>query len=105
MGHPAGGQWHIRSGHGDIARQDEGVRRSLTAYVRVQLDHFAGFFRDRTASRRRKRAIAMLAGLIGALTLARAVDDPSLSKEILAAARDAFGTARDIRRGLGVNKG
>jgi hypothetical protein len=30
--------------------------------------------------------------LIGALTLARAVDDPDLSKEILAAARDAFGS-------------
>ena len=35
----------------------------------------------------------MLAGMVGALTLARAVDDPALSKEILAVARKAFGQA------------
>jgi hypothetical protein len=29
--------------------------------------------------------------MVGALTLARAVDDPALAREILAAARDAFG--------------
>jgi hypothetical protein len=29
--------------------------------------------------------------MVGALTLARAVDDAALSKEILAAARDVFG--------------
>ena len=46
-----------------------------------------------TAASRRKRAIVTLAGLVGALTLARAVDDPDLSNEILAAAREAFGKA------------
>jgi TetR/AcrR family transcriptional regulator, transcriptional repressor for nem operon len=77
----------------DIARQGEGVRRGLTEYVRAQLDRYARLFRDRTAASRRKRAIATLSGLIGALTLARAVDDPTLSNEILAAARGAFGKA------------
>jgi TetR/AcrR family transcriptional repressor of nem operon len=77
----------------DIARQGEGVRRGLTAYVRAQLDRYARLFRDRTAASRRKRAIATLAGMIGALTLARAVDDPTLSNEILVSARDAFGKA------------
>jgi TetR/AcrR family transcriptional repressor of nem operon len=81
----------------DIARQGQGVRRGLTAYVRAELDRYARFFRDRTAASRRRRAIATLSGLIGALTLARAVDDPTLSIEILAAARDAFGKARVIR--------
>jgi TetR/AcrR family transcriptional repressor of nem operon len=78
----------------DIARQGEGVRRELTAGLRAQLDRFADFFKDRTAARRRKRAIATLAGLVGALTLARAVDDVALSREILAAARDEFGKTR-----------
>ena len=50
-----------------------------------------GLFKG-TAASRRKRAIATLSALIGAQTLARAVDDPDLSKEILAAARDAFGS-------------
>jgi fumarate hydratase class II len=39
----------------------------------------------------RKRAIATLSGLVGALTLARAVDDPALRKEILVAARGTLG--------------
>jgi TetR/AcrR family transcriptional repressor of nem operon len=60
----------------------------------VQLDRFARLLKEGTAARRRKRAIATLAGMIGALTLARAVDDPALSKEILTAARDAFGAAQ-----------
>jgi TetR/AcrR family transcriptional regulator, transcriptional repressor for nem operon len=77
----------------DIARQGGGVRRGLTAYVRTQLDRYARLFRDHTAASRRKRAIVTLSGLIGALTLARAVDDPTLSNEILAAARGAFGKA------------
>ena len=34
---------------------------------------------------RRRKAIATMAGLIGTLILARAVDDPALSDEILAA--------------------
>jgi len=78
----------------DMVRQGEGVRRGLTAHVRVQLDRFARLLKEGTAARRRKRAIATLAGMIGALTLARAVDDPALSKEILTAARDAFGAAQ-----------
>jgi TetR/AcrR family transcriptional regulator, transcriptional repressor for nem operon len=78
----------------DMARQSEGVRRGLTAYVRAQLDHFTRLLRYGTRASRRRRAIATLAGMVGALTLARAVDDPALSKEILDAARDAFGEER-----------
>src|SRR5713226_1204941 len=78
----------------DMARQRDGVRRGLTEHVRGQLDRFTYLLRNGPAERRRKRAIATLAGMIGALTLARAVDDPALSKEILAAGRDAFGKAR-----------
>jgi TetR/AcrR family transcriptional regulator, transcriptional repressor for nem operon len=78
----------------DMARQSEGVRRGLTAYVRAQLDHFTRLLRNGPRASRRRRAIATLAGMVGALTLARAVDDPALSKEILDAARDAFGEER-----------
>jgi hypothetical protein len=39
--------------------------------------------------------------VIGALTLARAVDDASLSNEILAAAREAFGKAPSARQSGG----
>jgi TetR/AcrR family transcriptional repressor of nem operon len=76
---------------GDIARQGAGTRRCLTASVRSQLDRLVGFVRGRSAETRRRRAIAALSGMVGALTLARAVDDPALSAEILAAARAEFG--------------
>ena len=78
----------------DIARQSKGVRHALTTYVRAQLDHFTRLLKSGAAARRRRHAIATLAGMVGALTLARAVDDPALSKEILDAARDAFAEAR-----------
>lgn len=78
----------------DMARQGEGVRRGLTANVRARLDHFTRLLKNCTAASRRKRAITTLAGMVGALTLARAVDDPALSSEILVAAREAFGGAR-----------
>jgi len=77
----------------DIARQEGGVREGLALYVRGQLDRITRLFRHGQVGRRRKRAIATLAGMVGALTLARAVDDPALSKEILAAGRDVFGKA------------
>jgi TetR/AcrR family transcriptional regulator, transcriptional repressor for nem operon len=78
----------------DMARQNKGVRHGLTAYVRTQLDHFTRLLKYGTAASRRRRAIATFAGMVGALTLARAVDDPALSKEILDAARGAFGEVR-----------
>jgi TetR/AcrR family transcriptional repressor of nem operon len=62
----------------------------VTAHVRAQLDRFSQLLRGGTAASRRERALATLAGIIGALMLARAVEDPSLSEEILSAARDAF---------------
>ena len=85
----------------DMARQGAGVRRGLTAFLRTQLDRFVDLVKDGTTARRRKRAITTLAGIVGALTLARAIDDPALSKEILAAARDEFGKTRPAERAGG----
>jgi len=77
----------------DIAREDTAVRRGLTAHIRAQFDRIAALLKAGGAAHRRKRAIATLAGMVGALTLARAVDDAALSREILAAAREVFGEA------------
>jgi TetR/AcrR family transcriptional repressor of nem operon len=73
----------------DIVREGKGVRRVLNRHVAAHLDWLADLLQG-TKAARRKRAIATLSGLVGALTLARAVDDPALSKEILAAARSSF---------------
>jgi TetR/AcrR family transcriptional repressor of nem operon len=74
----------------DISRQGNGVRAGLTAHLRAQLDRIVHLVKGRTAASRRKRAISALSGMVGALILARAVDDPALSREILKTARDAL---------------
>jgi TetR/AcrR family transcriptional regulator, transcriptional repressor for nem operon len=99
---------------GDIARQGPAVRRGLTTYFREQIERLVRRPGKRTGGKRtggertggertggertggrgaaaRQQAIATLSGLVGALMLARAVDDPALSDEILAAARAAYG--------------
>lgn len=85
-----GGGCALASLGADVAREGKGVRRALTDYVTTRLIWLARLFKGTQASRR-QRAIATLSGLVGALTLARAVDDPELSKEILSAARATFG--------------
>ena len=67
----------------DMTRQGKGVRRALAADVRAQIDRLAGWTDGPNAAARRRRAIATLAGMVGALILARAVEDPTLSDEIL----------------------
>jgi TetR/AcrR family transcriptional regulator, transcriptional repressor for nem operon len=76
----------------EIPRAGKGVRHAITTFVAERLERIAGFLAG-SAAARRKRAIATLSGMVGALTLARAVDDPALAKEILAVAREAFGKA------------
>ena len=70
----------------DVARQPRSVRRAFTDGVRKRLDIISSLVPGRSSAARRRKAIATLAGLVGALVLARAVDDRSLSDEILAAA-------------------
>jgi TetR/AcrR family transcriptional repressor of nem operon len=77
----------------DMARQGKAARGRFTCYVRAQFDRLAGWLVGRAPAERRRQAIATMAGLVGAVVLARAVDDPALSDEILAAAREAFGGA------------
>jgi TetR/AcrR family transcriptional repressor of nem operon len=83
------------------ARQTKGVRSVLTAQLRMRIAHIVALLRGGTAASRRKRAIASMSGMVGALVLSRAVDDPVLAKEILVAGREAFGG----RRGRGISPG
>jgi TetR/AcrR family transcriptional repressor of nem operon len=45
----------------------------------------------RSKAARREKALATMSGMVGALVLARAVDDDALSEEILRAALSTFG--------------
>jgi TetR/AcrR family transcriptional regulator, transcriptional repressor for nem operon len=74
----------------DVARQPRSIRHAFTDGVRGRLDALRDLMPGPSPSARRRRAVATLAGLVGALMLARAVDDPELSDEILKAARATF---------------
>ena len=74
----------------DVARQPRSVRRAFTEGLRKRVDLVRDLVRDRSAAARRQKAIAVMAGLVGALVLARAVDDPEFSEEILEAAAASF---------------
>ena len=58
-------------------------RRHITASMRETFDTLARLMLGKSAAVRRKKAIAMFASMAGALIMARAVNDPKLSAEIL----------------------
>jgi len=70
---------------GEIPRHGGAIRHSFTDAVRVVVKRVAGLMPGRRKSE--NEALAIVATMVGALILARAVDDPGLSDRILAAAR------------------
>jgi TetR/AcrR family transcriptional repressor of nem operon len=75
----------------DVVRQPRSVRRAFTEGLRARVETLRTLLPGGSAAARRERALATWAGLVGALILARAVDDPKLSDEILEAAASSFG--------------
>src|SRR2546422_664672 len=67
----------------DVARQPRSVRRAFTEGLRLRLEALQKLLLGRSAAARRQKAVATMAGLVGALVLSRAVDDPKLATEIL----------------------
>ena len=83
----------------DVARQNSpALRRTFTAGLRPLIDTLVRIVPGRSRAARRQKALACLSAMVGALILARAVDDAELSDEILAAAR-----ALSASRADGVN--
>src|SRR5215510_1559374 len=74
----------------DVARQPRSVRRAFTEGLRLHVEALQKLLPGRSAAARREKAVATMAGLVGALVLSRAVDDPKLSTEILEAASATF---------------
>ena len=79
----------------DIVRQPRSVRHAVTEGFRGTIEKLLNLMPGRSAAMRRKRALAAMAGLVGALILSRTVDDTNLSDEILEAATTAFGHLPD----------
>src|SRR5207248_2973848 len=67
----------------DVSRQGTAVRRAVTDHVRSAVQLLAELVPGRARAARRQKAIATYATLVGAMVMARAVDDRALSQEIL----------------------
>ena len=71
----------------DMARHGPGVRRAVTEGLRSAFNLLSGLVPSKSEAARRQKAISTYATLVGAMIMARAVDDPALSQEILDAVR------------------
>src|SRR5881227_3564670 len=67
----------------DVSRQGPAVRRAVTDYVRSTVDLLTKLVPGKSRAARRQKAISTHATLVGAMVMARAVNDRALSQEIL----------------------
>jgi TetR/AcrR family transcriptional repressor of nem operon len=67
----------------EAARHGSPLRGAFTQGIRSAFDMLTRLAPGKSERARRKRALATYASMIGALVLARAVDDPELSEEVL----------------------
>jgi TetR/AcrR family transcriptional repressor of nem operon len=67
----------------DVARQDKSVRRTMTEGLRTMMERLSGWVPGKSKGERRRSAITSYAAMVGALVMARSVDDPDFADEIL----------------------
>ncbi|HEX2194624.1 MAG TPA: hypothetical protein VHK63_06695 [Candidatus Limnocylindria bacterium] len=72
----------------ELARADNTIRSAATRGLRGQIELLAALLPGQSEADRRKKALATYASLIGAMVVARAVDDPGLADEVLKAVSD-----------------
>ena len=75
----------------EAARSPAPVRAAFTTGLRNFIDILTKYVPGRSKSARRSQALVTMSGLVGAMVLARAVDDAEFSAEILRTAAAAFG--------------
>ena len=74
----------------EAVRASADVRAALTKTIRRQIDRFSAASPGTTAASRRRAAIAAYSAMVGAVVLARIVDDEELSEEVLGATRKSI---------------
>ncbi len=79
----------------EMPRQARKVRRAATWRIKEMIDLVARYSPDRGERGAYARALVTIATLVGALVLARAVDDPKLSKAVRAASLKHFDSTDD----------
>jgi TetR/AcrR family transcriptional repressor of nem operon len=74
----------------EAARGSADLRRHMTEAARRRIDHLAAEAEGDTSDEKRRAAIAAWSAMVGAMVLARLVDDDRFSKEILKETRAAL---------------
>jgi TetR/AcrR family transcriptional regulator, transcriptional repressor for nem operon len=77
----------------DAARSSPALRGVFANGLQAFLDILTAALPGFSKPAKRRKAVAAMATMVGAVTLARAVDDPALSEEILDAARQELRNA------------
>jgi len=75
----------------DVRRQTPAARLAMTSGFKTQIDRIASVIGQTQSPNARRAAIGTWASLVGALVLARTIDDPALSAEILGETRNWIG--------------
>lgn len=92
----------------ELVRADPATRRGASVGFQELLDEIARWLPRKPGRESHDDAIAVLTGMIGAVTMSRVVDDARLSARILRAGRDElsrrFGTSSSRRRGSAKRK-
>lgn len=79
----------------EISRSEMSLQHTVTRGVRGIIACLSGLFPGRSRKKARRKALTAYSAIVGSLVVARAVDDPEFSREILAAVRaELGGTAR-----------
>ena len=81
----------------EIARQGSVARHTVTEELKPFISYLSEIVQGRSASLRRERAIALYASLVGAVVIARVVDDLEFSNEALHAVANAIHGRRTKR--------
>lgn len=74
----------------EMQRQSKGIRERFTAGVRGTIALLSSRMTHGLKQSQRDKALAAVASMVGALVLARAVNDPELSDDILRATRNGL---------------
>lgn len=74
----------------DVARQEKPVRRAMTERLRTMMARLSMWVPGRSKPAKRQAALAAFAAMVGAVIMARAVDDPDFAEEILQAVAESL---------------
>jgi TetR/AcrR family transcriptional regulator, transcriptional repressor for nem operon len=82
---------------GEMSRQPGAVRKAYTQGLSAYAARISKYMRGAGEEDRRNQARLLFAGMAGSMMLARSVDDPAMSDEILRQAREFYSSAFQSR--------